>query len=80
VARNHAGDLLDRDRLIKFVIRDRDTKLPASFDEVFASQGIGVIKTPVRSPRAIADADRGVRKSAPIVSTGCSCSADVTSM
>jgi putative transposase len=61
VARNLMGDLGDRGRTIKFLIRDRDTKFTASFDEVLRSEGIRVIKPSVRSPRANAYAERWVR-------------------
>ena len=60
-ARNLVGDLVDRGRSIKFLIRDRDTKFTASFDEVFRSEGIRMIETPVRSPRANAYAELWVR-------------------
>jgi hypothetical protein len=51
-ARNLSWHLAERSRAVKFLIRDRDTKFSASFDEVFRTEGIRVIKTPVQAPRA----------------------------
>jgi putative transposase len=43
------------------VVRDRDSKYSGSFDEVFRSEGIRIVKTPVRAPQANAVAERFVR-------------------
>ena len=45
----------------RFLIHDRDTKLSHAFDEVFRTEGIKIIRTPVQAPNANAFAERWVR-------------------
>jgi putative transposase len=57
-ARNLSLELSEQATAIKFLIRDRDNKFTASFDAVFVADGIRIIRTPVRAPRANAVCER----------------------
>jgi putative transposase len=59
-ARNLSYVLADQAFPKKFLIRDRDTKFTACFDEVFRTDDVRIITTPVRAPRANAFAERFV--------------------
>jgi transposase InsO family protein len=60
-ARNVTGDLADADITARYLVRDRDTKYVASFDNVFKAEGAEILKTPFRTPNANAFAERFVR-------------------
>ena len=58
-ARNLGLDFADQG--IRFLVRDRDSKYSGTFDEVFHSEQIRIVKTPIRAPKANAVAERFVR-------------------
>jgi putative transposase len=60
-ARQLAWTLPERSTPARFVIRDRDSKFTRDFDTAFRSEGLEIIRTPVRAPKANAIAERFVR-------------------
>src|SRR6266536_1036745 len=60
-ARNLLLGLDEQGRQLRFLVRDRDAKFSRSFDDVFGAEGIRVLRTPVRAPRANAFAERWIR-------------------
>ena len=53
--------LPDRPESFRFLIWNRDQQVTKTFDDVFASEGIEIVRTPLRAPQANAVADRFVR-------------------
>jgi putative transposase len=60
-ARQLTWTLAERPDSFRFLIRDRDQKFTNSFDEVFRSHGLEIIRTPFRAPQANGVAERFVR-------------------
>ena len=60
-ARQITWTLRERSAPLRFLIRDRDSKFTRDFDTVFRSEGIEIVRTPARAPKANAVAERFVR-------------------
>jgi len=59
-ARNLAMALQEEGFSPRFLIHDRDTKFSGPFDEVFRSEGMRIVLTPIRAPNANAFCERWV--------------------
>jgi putative transposase len=60
-ARNLSWSLQERRTPLRFLIHDRDSKFTRGFDEIFRTEGLLIIRTPFRAPKANAVAERFVR-------------------
>jgi transposase InsO family protein len=59
-ARNLLMLLADREQSFRFLLHDRDSKFSGGFNEVFRSEGMKIVRTPIRAPNANAYAERWV--------------------
>ena len=50
--------LADRKQSFRFLLHDRDSKFSGGFNEVFRSEGMKIVGTPIRAPNANAHAER----------------------
>jgi putative transposase len=60
-ARNFTFHLNECTEPFRFLIHDRDAKFCGPFDEVFSTEGLQVVRTPIRAPRANAFCERWIR-------------------
>ena len=60
-ARNSILSREEEANAVRCLIHDRDGKYSGPFDEMFRTEGVTVIRTPIRAPRANAFAERWVR-------------------
>jgi hypothetical protein len=70
-ARNLLFSVPVRDRPLEFLIRDNDGKFTRTFDAVLNTEGIRVIRTPVRAPRRTRSLSDSSEPSDGSVLTGC---------
>ena len=61
IARNLSEARESRSTPLRFLVHDRDHRFGEPFDEVFKAEGVEIIRTPWRAPRANAYAERFVR-------------------
>jgi transposase InsO family protein len=61
LARNLVMDLQNADATVNYLIRDRDSRYTATFDVVFHTAGIAIVKTGIQVPRMNAIMERWVR-------------------
>jgi putative transposase len=52
---------LGDERPVRFLVHDRNATFCLAFDEIFRSEGIRLIRTPIQAPNANAHAERWVR-------------------
>jgi putative transposase len=64
-ARTLLMDLADRATTITFLLRDRDSRFTTAFDVVFAADGIRILTSPPKAPRANAICERMIASPAP---------------
>ena len=60
-ARNLLMDLEDRIGSFRFFVPDRNARFTSAFDGIFAAEGVTIVKTPRRTPRASCYAERWIR-------------------
>jgi len=70
-ARNLATTLDEAGRVVGHLIRDRDAKFTRSFDDVWASIGARVVRTPVQTPNATPSRSAGSEPPAASVAITC---------